>query len=69
MANPRKPLRQAAPTNLLDGAVAELIRLVHEWESMSASGDVGVYLTLERGGHRRIRRIQDQTVMTAGHSQ
>lgn len=54
--------RQRARRNLLDQAVAELVRLANERGAELASGDFGVVLNLDRGEHRRIQLYEVRTV-------
>lgn len=52
--------------NLLDHATAALVKLITDRDAESASGDFGVLVTMERGDHRRVRVLEEKTVMTAG---
>ncbi len=62
--NRRRPGRQA---NLLDDAVAELVRLIKDRGADSASGEFGILLTLDRGEHRRIREYAIRTIEPAAN--
>lgn len=55
--------RHRQSESLLDVAVAELIKLIDERGSESASGDFGVLINLDRGDHRRVQLYEVRTVL------
>jgi len=56
------PRAKSVRKDLLDAAVAELVRLISERGAESASGDFGVLVNLDRGEHRRVQVYEVRTI-------